>query len=133
MSSSVKSVNDVTTTWIFLLSTISPIVTFALLKILTSEHNPFRIPLFDASSSLCLPGDHSGLRWDTIHFSLIATKGYEYEQQLAFQPGWQGVLWFSGWLWRAATGKGERLDAVVRGSTVLMVIIAGWRGTALYK
>jgi phosphatidylinositol glycan class V len=122
-----------TTTCIVLLSIISPIVTFALLKILTSTHHPFRIPLFDASSSLGLTEDHSGLRWDAIHFSSIATKGYEYEQQLAFQPGWQGVLWFSGWLWRAATGNPEHLDAVVRGSTVLMVILAGWRGTALYK
>ena len=117
---------------IFLLSTLPSIITLALLQILRSPYNPFRITLFDDSPSLISGGDHTGIRWDAIHFTSIASRGYEYEQQLAFQPGWQGVLWLAGWVWRVI-GDGGSLDAISSGGTVWMVLLAGWRGLALYE
>jgi len=116
----------------FLLSTLPSIITLALLHILRSPYNPFRIPLFDDSPSLISGGDHTGIRWDAIHFTSIASRGYEYEQQLAFQPGWQGVLCLAGWAWRLVEDGGS-LDSISRGATVLVVLLAGWRGLALYE
>jgi phosphatidylinositol glycan class V len=119
-------------TRVYLLSTIPSIITLVLLHILRSPYNPFRIPLFDDSPYLIKGGDHTGTRWDAIHFTEIASRGYEYEQQLAFQPGWQGVLWLAGRLWRILGGEGS-LDSISRGGGVLVVLLAGWRGLALYK
>ncbi|OXG37989.1 GPI mannosyltransferase 2 [Cryptococcus neoformans Gb118] len=54
------------------------------------------LPLFDTSPSLLLPSPPPALRWDAIHFSSIAYIGYEYEQQVAFQPGWLAVMRLAG-------------------------------------
>lgn len=124
---------DVTPIRIFLLSTIPAIITLLLLQFLTSTYNPFRIPLFDASSTLLGARDDATLRWDAIHFLSIATKGYEFEQQLAFQPGWQGVLHLTGRIWGIAIGDRDLTSAILPGSRVVMILLAGWRGTALYK
>lgn len=43
------------------------------------------LPRFDASGSVFG-------RWDAVHFFSIAERGYEYEQQVAFQPGWHALL-----------------------------------------
>ncbi|WWC86193.1 uncharacterized protein L201_001066 [Kwoniella dendrophila CBS 6074] len=60
------------------------------------------IPPFDSSHTLFLDdtintgrGTNSiipGLRWDSIHFLSIAKDGYQWEQQLAFQPLLLGIL-----------------------------------------
>ncbi|WVN90315.1 uncharacterized protein L203_105551 [Cryptococcus depauperatus CBS 7841] len=54
------------------------------------------LPLFDTSPSLVISSPPPALRWDAIHFASIASRGYEYEQQLAFQPGWLGVMRLAG-------------------------------------
>ena len=43
----------------------------------------------------------STLRWDALHFLAIAQRGYEYEQQLAFQPGWPLLLRYASMAWRS--------------------------------
>lgn len=43
------------------------------------------LPRFDASGSVFG-------RWDAVHFFSVAERGYEYEQQAAFQPGWHALL-----------------------------------------
>lgn len=43
------------------------------------------LPRFDTSGSVFG-------RWDSVHFFSVAEKGYEYEQQVAFQPGWHALL-----------------------------------------
>ncbi|WVQ62252.1 uncharacterized protein L199_000391 [Kwoniella botswanensis] len=50
------------------------------------------IPPFDSSQSLLSPDNLPGLRWDAIHFASVAQNGYEFEQQLAFQPLLMGLL-----------------------------------------
>jgi phosphatidylinositol glycan class V len=125
-------VDRTSNTRIFLVSTLPSIITLVLLHILRSSYNPFRIPLFDDSPSLLKGGDRTGIRWDAIHFTAIASRGYEYEQQLAFQPGWQGVLWLAGRVWRLLGGAGS-LDSISNGGSLFMVLLAGWRGLALYK
>lgn len=54
------------------------------------------IPPFDSSHQLNTSNPTT--RWDAIHFLSIAKDGYQYEQQLAFQPGWMAVLRASGWM-----------------------------------
>jgi phosphatidylinositol glycan class V len=129
---SIYPVDRMSATRVFLLSTLPSITTLALLHILRSPYNPFRIPLFDDSSSLIKGGVHTGIRWDAIHFTAIASRGYEYEQQLAFQPGWQGGLWLAGRVWRLVGGEGS-LDSISNGGSVIVVLLAGWRGLALYE
>ncbi|KJE02009.1 GPI mannosyltransferase 2 [Cryptococcus gattii NT-10] len=78
------------------------------------------LPLFDTSPSLLLPSPPPSLRWDAIHFSSIAYNGYEYEQQVAFQPGWLAVMRLAGEgvrFIRAASVV--ELKDVILGSTIM--------------
>jgi len=125
--------HNMSNTRIFLLSTIPSILTLALLHLLRSPLNPFRLPLFDDSATLIEGQESPLIRWDAIHFTSIASKGYEYEQQLAFQPGWQGVLWLVGRCWRLVDEKASSIEAMTKGGSMLMVVLAGWRGLALYE
>lgn len=120
-------------TRIFLLSTIPSILTLALLHLLRSPLNPFRLSLFDDSAGLIEGQESPLIRWDAIHFTSIASDGYEYEQQLAFQPGWQGVLWLVGRCWRLVDDKASSIEAITKGGSMLMVVLAGWRCLALYE
>ncbi|WWC66370.1 uncharacterized protein I206_100271 [Kwoniella pini CBS 10737] len=56
------------------------------------------IPPFDNSHNLVSSTSTNtpGLRWDAIHFISIAKYGYIYEQHLAFQPLFMGLLRLSG-------------------------------------
>jgi phosphatidylinositol glycan class V len=52
---------------------------------------------FDSSASIvCIQEPSPTLRWDAVHFSSVALHGYQYEQQLAFQPGWPLIMRLSG-------------------------------------
>jgi hypothetical protein len=128
-----QNIERVSSTRIFLISTIPAILTLALLHLLGSSHNPFRIPLFDDSAALLEGYESPLIRWDAVHFTAIASRGYEYEQQLAFQPGWQGVLWLVGRCWRLIDDKASSIEAISKGGSILMVLLAGWRGLALYE
>ena len=50
---------------------------------------------FDTSHLILSPEYNSGLRWDAIHFVSIGKNGYEFEQQLAFMPGWPFLMRFA--------------------------------------
>ncbi|WVR05841.1 hypothetical protein IAU60_002867 [Kwoniella sp. DSM 27419] len=63
------------------------------------------LPPFDLSHTLLSPSNLPVLRWDSIHFATIALEGYRWEQQLAFQPVWQGILRVSGEVARVLGGK----------------------------
>lgn len=94
------------TTLIVGLAILSRLFTLSLLSIL-SYLQPFD------SSHLLTSSNSPTLRWDALHFSTIAVEGYEYEQQLAFQPGWPGVMHLAG---RFLTfGKQPGLHEVVWG------------------
>ncbi|WWD17943.1 hypothetical protein CI109_102388 [Kwoniella shandongensis] len=104
---------------------------------------PSFIPLFDTSPLLVsAPSSISSvspaLRWDAIHFASIATNGYEYEQQLAFQPGWMGILRLAGevvcWV-RSGGGGGTqvRMEDVVLGGMVVSNLAYIGATLTLYK
>jgi hypothetical protein len=121
---------------IALLALLSRIVPLALLHLL-----PIRT--FDASASLLSPPTSSGisltplttytpptLRWDAIHFATIALRGYTFEQQLAFQPGWPLVMRVAGegvwWAKRLFTGlvSGDSSSILTSNDVVLGGVIA---------
>ena len=56
-----------------------------------TSQNPFEKPPISQISHTAV-----GLRWDSIHFASIAVDGYQYEQQMAFMPGWPLVMHMSG-------------------------------------
>lgn len=111
---------------------IPAVLTTLLLAVLTSPTNPYRNPLFDASPSLLGTKDASLIRWDAIHFLSVASDGYQYEQQLAFQPGWHAVLHVVGRVWQSVFRTARLQDAITRGSIPLMWILAGIRGCLLF-
>ena len=127
-----------------------PLTTLTLLalssRLLTSAlllacHSAF--PSFDSSAQTLLGSDpRSGcfepfLRWDTLYFASVATRGYRYEQELAFSPGLPGAMhlagravgWIEGGGWEGQVGVRE---AVVGGVVVSWAAGVG-AVLALYK
>lgn len=65
-----------------------------------------RLPLFDSSPEIIVsPPAPATLRWDALHFLGIAKDGYQYEQQVAFQPGWPTCLRLGGKLLQRVLGS----------------------------
>lgn len=104
------------------------------LHLLASPSNPLPLPLFDNSPALLDPSPSPLIRWDAIHFLSVASGGYQFEQQLAFQPGWQIAVQQVGRVWRTLFGESEDpAQAIIRGSGVFMLFLAGVRGCLLFR
>ncbi|WVQ97334.1 hypothetical protein IAU59_004445 [Kwoniella sp. CBS 9459] len=126
-----RSFGNRPTTTIVLLALIIRISHSIILHLLSSF-----LPPFDASQTLVSSQSHvsPGLRWDAIHFTSIALEGYQWEQQLAFQPLWQAILRLSGECLRYIRGGDAiNVEDAVRGGTAVSVI--AWTGSSamLYK
>jgi phosphatidylinositol glycan class V len=99
---------------------------------------------FDTSHLIISPGSGFGLRWDAIHFVSIGKNGYEFEQQLAFMPGWPVIMRLGAELLAFVRGKLLRLlgmeqkieveysDLVLAGS-MINVFAGGGAAMFLYK
>lgn len=89
------------------------------------------LPTFDSSAEILQNGSAT-LRWDGIHFAAIAKDGYQYEQQIAFQPGWPLLLRALstmavslGWHGESEIGRIVRIGEIVAsasyiGATVML-------------
>ncbi|WOO83212.1 GPI mannosyltransferase 2 [Vanrija pseudolonga] len=80
-------------------------------------------------------GKRPGLRWDAIHFVGVATGGYVHEQQLAFQPGWHGLLRLFGSAVASVRGRGVATvttDDVLAGALLLSLLARVVANLALY-
>ncbi|KAL1405821.1 ER membrane glycoprotein subunit of the GPI transamidase complex-like protein [Vanrija albida] len=86
---------------------------------------------FDSSHLLVAP-PHPGLRWDAVHFLGVAARGYEHEQQLAFQPGWHGLLRLVGEGYALLRGRAASARDVLAGAVVLSAIARVCANVALY-
>ncbi|WRT64086.1 uncharacterized protein IL334_001015 [Kwoniella shivajii] len=87
------------------------------------------IPPFDDSHTILSNTLLPGLRWDAIHFMSIAKSGYEWEQQLAFQPGWMAMLHAGGRGRAWAAGKVVGVDELVWAGMILAAV--SWIGAAV--
>lgn len=84
---------------------------------------------FDSSHIINSTSTSPGLRWDALHFLAIAKRGYQHEQQVAFQPGWQAVLHILG----MGTSPGAADDAILRGSVIVNSGVRLLANIYLYK
>lgn len=83
---------------------------------------------FDSSHLINTTATSPGLRWDALHFLAIATGGYTHEQQVAFQPGWQGLLHVLG----MGAGNGGD-DAILRAAVIVNTLMRMLANVYLYK
>lgn len=101
------------------------------------------LPAFDSSAEPLLAANPGSdwlepfLRWDTLYFVSIATRGYVYEQELAFSPGLPGIMHVAGKAILWIEGAGTSAQATVR-ETMIGGILASWLAgvgavLALYK
>ncbi|CAK9782258.1 mannosyltransferase [Cutaneotrichosporon oleaginosum] len=89
---------------------------YAVQEVLARVVEPF-------DSSHLLASTAPGLRWDALHFLGIATKGYMYEQHLAFQPGWQALL----------NVLGDDANAILLRAAIVNIILRVGAAVLLYK
>lgn len=101
-------------------------------------HQPIgHLPLFDSSPEIVVQAPvPTTLRWDALHFLGIAKDGYQYEQQLAFQPGWPACLRLGGVVMHRVLGgrfapTGDR--AMVYAGTILAVLSYTVAALMLFK
>lgn len=76
---------------------------------------------FDSSHLVHSPPSPN-LRWDAVHFMEIAKNGYQWEQHLAFQPGWQAILHFL-----------DRIGGALYGAVVLNTLARVGANVFLFK
>lgn len=104
---------------IAILALLARLLPWTLLHLLSYLH----LPHFDSSAQLLDPSSPAPatFRWDAVHFAAIARRGYEYEQQIAFQPGWPALIrCFAGALRYAGLGGGSGdVRTVIRSGEVL--------------
>ncbi|ODO12010.1 hypothetical protein I350_00794 [Cryptococcus amylolentus CBS 6273] len=117
------------TAQVFLVALATRIIHLSILHLFTRL-----VPLFDSSPELLQHSPLPGLRWDAIHFASVASSGYEYEQQVAFQPGWLGVMRSAGEVMRWVRGAAvvDIGDVVLGGTIVANASIIG-ATVVLYK
>lgn len=97
------------------------------------------LPPFDSSHLVASPtskaGHISGLRWDAIHFASVAVDGYQYEQQLAFMPGWLYLMRLAGQVLSKVSRTPEELAThhVVWGGQIIVCLCSVASAVMLYK
>lgn len=130
-----KSVNKITRSnaLLVLVCAMPGLITSLILSFLVSSYNPIPIPLFDASPDLIGISQSSSVRWDAVHFVSVAAKGYKYEQQLAFQPGWHGTLAIIGRVWKTIFGAESIESSISKAGVPFMLLLAGVRGCLLFR
>lgn len=121
-----------------LLALLTRLLTSTLLLLLHSAG----LPSFDASAAPLLPSPRDAwltpfLRWDTLYFASVATRGYAREQELAFAPGLPGVMRAAGWGVVWAEGRGGAAEVGVREVMMGGIVVSWVAGVgavlALYK
>lgn len=102
--------------------------TYVILHLLTAFVKPF-----DSSHTIAGTSE-PGLRWDALHFQAVATRGYQYEQQLAFQPGWHGLLYLLRNLGSGLRGTEENvLTGLLRASFLMSLTSRVIANAFLYR
>lgn len=112
---------------IILLALLTRLATLLLLSFL------HQLPAFDTSHLILSHHSPSTLRWDAVHFTSIALNGYEYEQQLVFQPGWPGVMRLAGRGVSWVKGGEMGVEEVVLGGMVVSNLAFVGASVMLYK
>ncbi len=113
---------------IALLAVLSRLLALLLLNLLSS------LPSFDSSHQLLSADSASStLRWDAVHFASIVLNGYQYEQQLAFQPGWPGLMRLAGEGIRWVSGGEIGVQQVVLAGVVVANIAFVGAAVMLHK
>ncbi|ORY24705.1 GPI mannosyltransferase 2 [Naematelia encephala] len=111
------------------LAVVVRLVTYVLLQLLS------RLPAFDTSHRFLSSAKPSAtLRWDAIHFASTAVDGYQYEQQLVWQPGWIAAIRAAGEIVRFVRGGNQlEVDDVVLGGEIIANAAFVGATVALYK
>ena len=91
------------------------------------------LPCFDSSHQLLYDPALPTLRWDAVHYSSIALNGYNFEQQLAFQPGLPAIMRLTGEVVRFVTGGDIAVKHVVIGGELVNSLALVEASVMLYK
>lgn len=118
------------------LSDVQLVVIFALLSRLIaflSLQLLANLPSFDSSHQLLSQHTPRTLRWDAIHFASIALHGYQYEQQIAFHPGWPATMRLAGEAGRWVTGEEIGIQHVTNGGVLVANLAFIGAGVMLFR